>query len=145
MARTQAIFQLAVLGVIALPVVVAGCKGEREQAERAEAGRITHAVAALREADNTAKPPRIAVLDRESCTSEALCELKRVCLDAYRLHVRGLEASRVATRALDADGSQPDKSVAELVLASERDLVKARELVQRCSDLESEAARRFGL
>ena len=127
-------------------VLAAGCKGEREQAERAEAGRITHAIAALREAENEAKPPRIAALDRETCTSQELCELKRACVEAYRLHVRGLEASRIASRALDADaGRQAGERVAELVTASERDLVRARELVQRCSDQESAVARRFGL
>jgi hypothetical protein len=140
-ARNSAFFAATTAVVLAL-----GCKGEREQAERAEAGRLTHAIAALREAENAAKPPRIAALDREKCTSEALCEMKRVCVDAYRLHVRGLEASRVASRALDADGgSQPGRRIAELVAASERDLVRARELVQRCTDLESETTRRFGL
>jgi hypothetical protein len=141
-ARNSVFFAAAV----AVVVLALGCKGEREQAERAEAGRLTHAIAALRDAPNEAKPPRIAALDREKCTSEALCEMKRVCVDAYRLHVRGLEASRVASRALDADGgSQAGRGIAELVAASERDLVRAREQVQRCSDLESEAARRFGL
>jgi hypothetical protein len=134
------------LAIFALSSCAAGCKGEREQAERAEAGRIAHAIAALREADNDAKPPRIAALDREECTSQEICELKRACVEAYRLHVRGLEASRVASRALDSDaGSQSGQRIAELVSASERDLVRARELVQRCSDLESAAARRFGL
>jgi hypothetical protein len=123
----------------------AGCKGEREQAERAEAGRITHAIGALREADNDAKPPRIAALDREPCTSQELCELKRACVEAYRLHVRGLEAARAASRALDSDAETQAEQIARLIAASERDLVRARELVQRCSDLESAAARRFGL
>ena len=131
---------------VAVVVLALGCKGEREQAERAEAGRLTHAIAALRDAPNEAKPPRIAALDREKCTSEALCEMKRVCVDGYRLHVRGLEASRVASRALEADGgSQAGQRIAELVAASERDLLRAREQVQRCADLESEVARRFGL
>jgi hypothetical protein len=140
-ARSSAFFAATIAVVLAL-----GCKGEREQAERAEAGRLTHAIAALRDAPNEAKPPRIAALDREKCTSEALCEMKRVCVDAYRLHVRGLEASRVASRALEADGaSQAAQRIAELVAASERDLLRARDQVQRCADLESEAARRFGL
>jgi len=134
------------VAAIALVVTALGCKGEREQAERAEAGRIAHAIAALRDAPNEAKPPRIAALDSEKCTSEALCELKRVCVDAYRTHVRGLEAARIAARALDSDGeSQARERIAELVAASERDLVRARELVRRCSDLESEVVRRFGL
>jgi hypothetical protein len=122
----------------------AGCKGEREQAERAEAGRITHAIAALREAPNDAKAPRLLALERENCTTEELCELKRTCVEAYRLHARALEASRVAARALDggADG-EGVRRIGELVASSERDLDRARELTQRCSELESRIARRY--
>jgi hypothetical protein len=141
-ARNFAFFGAAVAAL----ALTLGCKGEREQAERAEAGRITHAIAALREAENEAKPPRIAALDREKCTSEKLCEMKRVCIDAYRLHVRAIDGSRVAGRALEADGgSEAGQRIAELVAASERDLLRARELVQRCNDLEAEVTRQFGL
>jgi hypothetical protein len=124
----------------------AGCDGEQEQARRAEAGRIAHAIAALREAPNEAKAPRVAALEREACSVQELCELKRSCVDAYRLLNQGLEASRVARRALDADaGAAAAQRVAELVRVTERDLGRARELTGRCSELEAEATRRYGL
>jgi hypothetical protein len=122
------------------------CDGEQQQAARAEAGRIRHAVAALREAPNDAKPPRIAALDREQCSVPELCELKRSCVEAYRVFASGMEGSRVAGRALDADaGAEAAQRIAELVRVSERDLGRARELTRRCSELEAEVARRHGL
>ncbi len=72
--------------------------------------------------------------------------MKRSCIEAYRLLDQGLQSSRVANRALDADvGNAGAERVAELVAAAERDLTRARELTGRCSELEGEIARRYGL
>ena len=54
--------RVLVIAGIALAVAGGSCRGEREQAQRAEAGRIAHAIGALREAANDTKAPRILAL-----------------------------------------------------------------------------------
>jgi hypothetical protein len=134
--------------VILLVAALAGCRGEREQALRGEAGSLVQAVQKLRDAPNDAKRPHLKALARMPCSTDDLCELKRVCKNAYERHQAALDAARSLRHALEGDGGIDRDAAAggaDLVSEARRDLERARYLARLCNDLEGQATRRYGL
>jgi hypothetical protein len=113
-------------------------------ARRAEAERIVYAVEALRSAPNDAKPPLLKALEGAECTLEDVCELKRVCREAYEVHLRALSGTRAARHAIEGDAGA-SKKAAELLGQSARWLEEAAEKTKRCTDLEGEVVRKYKL
>lgn len=128
-----------------LGLVLFGCRGEHEQAMRAEAARVLRAVELLRDAPNAEKADRLARLRGEACSDPTVCELKTACVQAYTLHVQGLERARVARAALDPDaGTERLDQVGQLTEQAGRDLARARPATERCATLSGELRRSIG-
>jgi hypothetical protein len=125
--------------------VTAGCgKTEQQIARRAEAERVVYAVEALRSAPNDAKPPLLKALGNAACSLDDVCELKRVCSDAYEVHLRALTGTRAARHAIEGDAGA-GKKAAELLGQSARWLEEAAQKTKRCNDLEGEIVRKYKL
>lgn len=107
---------------------------------------MRRAVNAVRDAENSAKPPRLLALERTPCEGPDVCELKRTCSSAYRSHVAAYDLYLGVRRA--ADDETPDASSAALLDAlaeAERKLRGAQAVAKRCLELEGELARRHRL
>ena len=123
-----------------------GCHGEAEQAQRAEAARIAHAVDALRDAPNAAKAPRLKALEQMPCSVPDVCELQRVCVDAYRRQVHALDGVSAVRDELAGDaGPQAAASAAALLGASRKELSAAHTGARHCADLQGSAVRKYKL
>jgi hypothetical protein len=99
----------------------------------------------LRRAPNDAKAPRLSALRATACSFNEVCELKRVCLEAYERHLAALQGSHAAQTALGADAGTKTSDVARLVLSSEKQLEKGRELQKQCLAAQGSLKRAFDL
>jgi hypothetical protein len=133
---------------VLLPGVV-GCDSQAERARRSEATALVRAIEGLRDAPNPDKRPRLLQLEQLPCSSEDLCELKRICSKAYQRHQRALDSARSLRHALRTDGGAASaasaKSTADLVSDAQRYLKRARFLTRRCTELTGEISRRYDL
>jgi hypothetical protein len=72
-------------------------------------------------------------LERAECVGVDACALKDLCVRAYRVHQRGLDAiDALAALARRDAGARAD--VAERLRSADQDLTLARDLAQRCSE-----------
>lgn len=118
-----------------------GCKSQAEREEARDVARIAHRVDELRDAPNNAKVAPLAALKAEACKQPKVCELKTICVQAYELHVESIQASsKVRQRLRESDDAQPAAALSLLQLA-EKNLAKARALIDRCIALEGELER----
>jgi len=124
--------------------VLAGCRGEKDEAHRAEAGRIAHAVEALRAAEASGRPPLLKALEQEACESADVCATKEKCLEAYGLERQALESLRAVRRAANADAPLPEQAPA-LLAQAESVLTRSREVAKACADLEGSLRRAHAL
>src|SRR5262245_40509144 len=95
------------LGVLAIALglgLVTGCPAQ-DGAERAEAGRVSRAVDAVRNADNAKKANFLQALRDEPCADPEVCAVRSACIAAYELHLGSLEA--VARAVTQVDGGDP--------------------------------------
>lgn len=104
---------------------------------------MTRAVEALREAPNDTKPQRLLALKSTECRVEDICEVKRICADAYDRHVRALDALRAVKAALAADAA--DDNAMQLLQQSETQLADAKTRAEKCTALEGELRRTYKL
>jgi hypothetical protein len=137
---------LAAVGAGLVLAAGSGCRGEREQALRGEAGTLVHAIRQLRDATNQGKRPQLKALAHLTCSAEDLCELQRVCRHAYERHQQALDATQTLRHALAEDaGADATTGANDLMSNARRDLERARFLARLCSDLEGKVTRRYGL
>ncbi len=105
---------------------------------------MAHAVEQLRSAPNAAKAPLLRALERQPCESEDVCELKRVCVAAYRDQLGALDGARALEHALSGDAAAPPPaSAAALVESSEHRLEAARAGARHCAELQGALSRRY--
>jgi hypothetical protein len=126
-------------------LMLAGCEQEAEQRHRAEAERVSRAVTALRNAENAAKRSLLDVLARSACAVADVCEMKRVCVAAYRAHVEAFELSEGVRRTLDAADAANPAELVQALDSAETNLRAARSAARRCTDLEGEITRKYRL
>ncbi len=131
------LFVAAVLSSVA-------CHGERAEARRGEAGRVTHATEALRWAPHDGKRPFLEALKGLECSGSDLCALKKTCTDAYTLLVE-IEDELGAVRRATADARAPAPRAAALLAETEAKLHRSAELARRCADAEAVVRSRYGL
>jgi hypothetical protein len=125
-----------------------GCQGEADQQRRAEAGRVSRAIDVLRRAPNRQKQPRLLALKAEPCTFDDVCQLKSVCVEAYERHIKSVESSRVARRALEqskAGDGDKDVQAAKLVAQSKQQLEQSKKLMSGCLAAQGTLRRRLDL
>jgi hypothetical protein len=126
-------------------VLALGCgKTEAQIERRAEAERVVYAVESVRNAPNDAKPPLLKALGNAECKLDDVCELKKLCVDAYEVHLRALNGTRAARHAVESDAGSAKKA-AELLGQSARWLEEAADKTKRCTDLEATIIRKYKL
>lgn len=130
-----------------LCLVSVACRGESEQARRADVARVAEAVRKLRDAPNPAKEPLLKALQSTPCSADDACGLRQTCSDAYSLQARtmeGLSAVRHATT--HASEAEPVPSGAAALLSEVvTNLQKAKIAAQNCADREGELRRKYRL
>ena len=119
-----------------------GCKSRAERLAAEEVGRISFAVDRLREAPNNAKRAPLERLEAEACSVPVACELQQICIQGYSLHLRATESTNRVREAL-RQRAQELEGAARLLEVSERDLSRAKGLIDRCVSLEGELARQL--
>jgi hypothetical protein len=124
-------------------LVLSGCSFGPSASQKAEAGRISHAVDRLRQAPNAQKPELFAALQGAPCETPELCELKRICSAGYDLHLRGLGETARA-KGLLADGGT-DAAVNQALDAAKSALAQAEPQLAQCADAQGAAQRKYKL
>jgi hypothetical protein len=110
-----------------------GCTSDARRAEQGRVANLAERIDRLRRADNPDKRPLLEQLTRAECVSPDACALKDLCVRAYQLHQRGLDAiAALSTLARGDAGANAD--VATRLATAEKDLALARDLSQRCSE-----------
>jgi hypothetical protein len=123
--------------VVSAAVSLAGCP-KSDGPERAEAGRVSRAIDALRTADNAEKPNFLRALRAEQCVDAEVCSVRSACLAAYELHVGSLE--RVAQAGVLVDAGDPSAAASAFTQARD-DLDRARRLAEDCTRAQGELIR----
>lgn len=121
------------LAALCLAGLLACCRSDAERAEQGRVANLAERIDRLRRADNPAKRPLLQALEATPCVSADACALKDLCLRAYQVHQRALDAieSLKLVAASDAGVSEP---VRERLRQAEQDLATARELGERCAE-----------
>jgi hypothetical protein len=128
--------------LIGLGLLALACESDAEA--RAEAGKLAHAIEALRGADNQGKAPALAELRALPCSGEATCSVQSTCVAAYELHLRGLEGVAEGKRRASA-GESGAADLPTLVASAQAALERAKDLSQKCADAQGELTRRYRL
>jgi hypothetical protein len=117
--------------------LLAGCP-KSDGPERAEAGRVSRAIDALRTADNAGKSSLLRALRAEQCTDPEVCSVRSACLAAYELHVASLERVAQAGALVDAGDAA---AAASAFTQARDDLDRARRLAEDCTRAQGELIR----
>ena len=112
---------------------LAGCTSDARRAEQGRVANLAERIDRLRRAPNADKRPLLEQLERADCTGADACALKDLCVRAYQLHQRGLDAI-AALSALAGRDAGPAPDVAARLQTAERELGLARDLATRCSE-----------
>ncbi len=129
---------------VLLAVLTPACKSAAQREAEGEVARIAQLVDALRDAPNNAKETPLEELRRQTCSAPAACELQQICVQAYALHGRAIETTMRVRQAM-RDGTGAVGAAQDLLDLTERDLAKAKTMMDRCVSLEGELARAAGL
>jgi len=141
-----------------IPIALAACLGlalepacttQAGQEHKAEAERVSRLIEALRAANNDSKGPAVEALEQLPCSRADVCELKRICVQAYRQHMAGLADMQTARSRLSGDAAPLSAADAErlttLLNESTRKLEKARDGTSRCTNMQGQLSRRHAL
>ena len=118
---------------------------EKEEAARAEAGRVAHQVKTLRDADNAQKPVLLRALDQIPCTAPDVCSVKKTCSEAYTLQETALTALSTVRHSVQGLVPGLDQQEALLLSEAEAALGRAKDLAAKCADAEAALRRRYRL
>jgi hypothetical protein len=117
-----------------------GCHSDAERREQARIAHLAERIDRLRRADNADKKPLLEALEAADCVGPDACALKDLCVRAYQLHQRGLDA--IASLRAGAGSADPEKLAQELMRAAEQDLARARDLGAQCSEAQVRTVRK---
>ncbi len=126
----------ATLAIALLPLVLS-CRSQAERDAEAEVARIAFAVKQVRDAPNNEKVAPLGRLRAERCSTAYGCELHQVCLQAYSLHQKALETTTKVRTAM-REGNARHAAAADILALAEKDLNRAREMIQACNTRERE-------
>ncbi|HEY3255548.1 MAG TPA: hypothetical protein VGJ91_16430 [Polyangiaceae bacterium] len=111
--------------------------------EKAEAGRISHAIDQLRSASNAQKGELLDALKSLSCQTAELCELQRACVDGYGQHVFALaETARAKSLIGTPEGAA---EAARILDFAQSELAQAAPKISHCADAQGAAQRKYKL
>jgi hypothetical protein len=114
--------------------------------ERVEAGRIVHAIDAVRDAPNEPVGPRQKLLDllaREAARGELAVKARDACVKAYRPLLDGNALSEQVRLAMSRPGRDDAKLARDLAQA-ETLVGQSRAAMPDCEQAAAELRRRFG-
>ncbi len=123
-----------------LCALVFGCKADAERRERAEIERLVEHIDRLRDANNAEKPQFLAALQKLDTIAGPARELWALCVGAYEVHQRALDAIDALAALADVDGGAPGEVKARFGLA-DRELLQALILTERCASARVELTR----
>lgn len=131
------------LSVGAALALLAACQGEAEEQKRADIGRISNTLRALRDADNAAKRPHLKRLETQTCAAAEACRLRDTCVAAYREHIAALDAAGAVRAALGSDAGATELArAAVLAEVAEQKLKSAKPQIDTCTALDAELSRK---
>ena len=119
------------------------CSLGASASEKAEAGRINHAIEQLRAAPNPEKGERLDALKAVACETAELCELQRVCVDGYGQHVFALAEVDRAKALIATQNRLPEAG--QIVEAARSELAEAAPKISRCADAQGAVQRKYKL
>lgn len=129
----------AALALVSVLALVAACsKGDGPA--RSEAAAVSHAIEALRAADNARKSVLLAALRTVPCSVADVCAVQSFCTAAYEEHVRVLElidATKAAASAASAE------TLNEALATAQAGLIRAKAQTDECATRQGELARRY--
>lgn len=127
------------LGIVLAATALASCKSEDERARKLEAQRLSDAVRVVREAPHNAKSQPLQALQTIACRYPSSCLTQQICVQAYRLHQQAVERSTLLRQRLrDPDkGTANDDAIGQLLILTEKDLERAKQMMDECLRLET--------
>lgn len=130
--RASAAFSLVTLG-LALVALAPACQSDARRAEQARVAHLAERIDRLRRADNREKHALLELLERTECSGPDACGLKDLCVRAYRVHQRALDAIESMKKAATTDAG-PSALLRDRLQATERDLTEAKDLSAACAE-----------
>lgn len=134
----------ALVGLSAILLGAAGCTAHSADVQRDEEQRefvrLNSLVRALQAADNADKFAALAALRSTSC--QRLCEFRAACVVAFERHVEALDELNVLEKELQTPHADPAR-IGQNVLGAAHQLSGAQPLINTCSRLQGELARRL--
>jgi hypothetical protein len=122
-------------------VLLSQCSLGPSASQKAEAGRISHAIDALRDAPNATKQQLFAALQSAACETPELCALKQQCVTGFAQHLHALGETARAKALLMSPGNETE--AAKALTAAETGLSQAAPEISKCTDLEGAAQRKY--
>jgi hypothetical protein len=122
-------------------VLLSQCSLGPSASQKAEAGRISHAIDALRDAPNAAKQQLFAALQNAACETPDLCALKQQCVIGFEEHLRALGETARAKSLLLSPGNEAE--AAKALTAAETGLNQAAPEIDKCADAQGAAQRKY--
>ena len=122
-------------------MLLSQCSLGPSASQKAEAGRISHAVDALRDAPNSAKQQLFAALRDAACETPDLCALKQQCVTGFEAHLHALSETARAKSLLLSPGNETEAAIA--LTAAETGLTQAAPEITKCTDLQGAAQRKY--
>jgi hypothetical protein len=120
---------------------VLGCPASDGPA-RSEAAQLSHAIDALRNADNAVKAPHLRGLRETACSEPDVCSVRSACVAGYELHLGALAAMAGAEATLADAGPE---AAARVLDRAKADLERAHGLTERCAEAQGEMVRKYGV
>lgn len=128
--------------LLATACILTACQSDARRAEQARIANLAERIDRLRRADNADKRSLLDDLQKAECVGPDACGLKDLCVRAYQIHQRALDAIESLKRAAARDAGPPSPAVREQLLGAQRDLGQAVNLSQQCSDEQVKAVRK---
>jgi hypothetical protein len=97
----------AVIATSACVLALAACRGEAARQRTVEALAVSSAIQSLRQAPHDDKMAALGGLRDLPCAHPRACEAKEVCVQAYALHQKAIDATRLLKARLAASGDPP--------------------------------------
>jgi hypothetical protein len=118
---------------IALASLAPACHSDARRAEQARVAHLAERIDRLRRADNHEKNALLELLERTECVGPEACGLKDLCVRAYKVHQRALDAIETMKKVAASDAG-PSVALRERLHATEQDLTDAKDLSARCAE-----------
>jgi hypothetical protein len=122
-------------------VLLSQCSLGPSASQKAEAGQISHAIDALREAPNVSKQQLFAALQGAACETPDLCTLKQQCLTGFEQHLHALSQTARAKSLLMSAGNEAE--AAKALTAAATGLRQAAPEISKCAALQGAAERKY--